>query len=139
MAFRGRKILGSYVTLSVLCRDGVGDPLPPDEAPLASIYGDAGHITTFRIPPCERAIIPGYFQYGLFLGPSYSVGVYSVVYSWHFTTDYYGEVDTFTVIPSGNHDGSVISMHYYERPGARFLVQQLDSGKLIVAKNPHLG
>jgi hypothetical protein len=139
MAYRGRQQLGTEITLTVLCVDGNGAPVAPTNAPMMEVYDSAGNqITGKRIPPLEQAVVTGLFQYNLFLGALFSAGTYTVVYRWVSGGNHYGEMDTFEIIPGGHADGSVISLYFYERPGARFLVQQLDSGKLVQGKNPRV-
>src|SRR3954463_583287 len=108
MAWRGRKALGSFLTLSVLTTDGAGSPVEPDEAPLALVLGSSGLILSKRLPPAERAQVTGYFQYGLFLGESFSAGHYEVVYQWLASGTAGAEVDYFAVIEGGDPGGSVI-------------------------------
>jgi hypothetical protein len=136
--YRGRFQLGFEVPLGVLCVNGSDTPVAPTAAPLMEVYSASALVLSKRIPPLDRAAVTGLFQYGLFLGPLFSTGAHTVVYHWASGGTSYASADTFEIIPGGHQDGAVISLYFYERPGARFLVQQLDAGKLVRGRNPRV-
>lgn len=140
MAYRGRYPLGVEIPLGVLCVNASGTPIAPTEAPLLEVYSDAAAspVVVKRIPPLERAAVTGLFQYPLFLGGAFSAGHHTAVYRWRNGGTQFHSSDTFQVIAGGHEDGAVISLFWYEQPGSRFLVQQLDSGKLVRGRNPRV-
>ncbi len=139
MPWRGRHQLGVEVPLGVLCVDANGVAVAPTDAPWMEVYASTEDvIVAKRIPPLERGVVTGLFQYGLFLSSLFTEGTYTVKYNWISGGVSYAELDTFEVMPGGNAGGAVISLYFYERPGARFLVQQLDSGRLVRGRNPRV-
>jgi hypothetical protein len=74
------------------------------------------------------------------LGSSFPAGRYRVSYHWT-VGGYAGEAeDNFEVAAGGDPAGAVISLCWYERPHANFLIMQLDpaSGRLLFGRNPSL-
>jgi hypothetical protein len=141
MLYRGRYFQGTEIPLGVQVVDVNSVPTAPDAAPTMDVFSPSGKaISGKAIPAVEKAILTGLFYYKLFLGPLYSPGLYSVSYRW--TTGggaFLGmDVDTFEVLPGGNAKGCAISLAYIDRPQAKFIIQQWDSGRLRKNRNPRL-
>ena len=134
--FRGDVQLGQEVVLGLQCHDTNMVPVVPDSSPVIDVYAPGHVISAKKIPVMDRSGVKGYFQYGLFLDQKYTVGQCLVTYRWT-TGAYQGYCeDTFMILPGGHPDGSVISLSWYHRPHANFLVAQLTSGKLVKGRNP---
>lgn len=140
MPYRGRWQLGEHVPMQVQCRNSTGAPVAPTAAPTLSVYDSSGTriVNEKTIPVLDRFGTTGLFGIWLYLTSAFAAGQYAAVYSWTsgvFTGRF---VEQFEVVAGGNADGAVISMYYYQRPHARFVVQQLDSGRLVKNRNPSL-
>lgn len=136
--FRGRRALGQYLTLSVRTLNSSGEPVAPDACPLLDVWTAAGvKVRSLRIPIEDAGAVTGYFSYRLHLGPLFATGQYIAVYHWKASSHSGMEVDQFEVLP-GHGEGAVIAATEYVRPHARFLVHQLDSGKLKRGRNPRV-
>ncbi len=139
MNFLGRFQLGDIVPLFLLARTAGGTPSPVAAPPTVEVWSSAGDkVVSKEMPIIDRYTYDGTFLLPVALGAGFVAGVYTVVY--HFTIgSYYGiETANFEVMPGGHTDGTVVSMYFYERPQARFIVQQLDSGLMIQGRNPSL-
>ena len=136
---RGRFQLGEHVPLAVLCRNSSGQPAAPDAAPQVDVYSDTTHPTTGKaIPAQDKSLVTGLFTYRLFLGSGFVVGRYTVTYHWVIGANHGMQVDDFEIVGGGHEDGEVISMYFYDRPHADFIVQQLSSGKVVRGRNPEV-
>lgn len=133
--YRGRIRLGGEAILGVqTTSDGVIPALPTSTAPLLDVYDSVGHVVSKRIPLLDRD--SALFQYRLFLGSTFTAGLCTVTYRWT-TGSYEGyEMDTFEIIPGGNADGIVLSMTFYKRPMADFVLRQTNAGVILRGKNP---
>lgn len=139
MSYRGRYQIGEYVPLTVWCIDGNGTPTLPDQAPIARVYSDAALVLDVRMPIRDRYILTGYFQYPLFLDGRFAAGGHRVVYEYQLSsTLYMADLDTFEVTAGGHADGAILSMFWFNRPTADFLLTQVDSGRLVRRRNPRL-
>lgn len=138
MAYRGRYQLGQHLPIMVLARGSDETPGVPTDTPRATIYSPAGAVVMFfDLPVVDRYSQTGLFGMPLRLGADFATtGLYRAEYHY-LIGSYYGiEEDGFEIVAGGNADGSVISMYYYDRPHAKFIVQELDSGKLRQGRNP---
>lgn len=137
--YRGRHTLGQHLNLSVRTTDGATTPLLPDACPVLDVYTAAGvKVRSRLIPVADAGAVTGYFAYRLFLGADLAVGQYLAVYHWRSGSAAYAELDTFEVTGGGQGEGCVLAMREFVRPNARFVVHQLDSGKLKRGRNPRL-
>lgn len=134
---RGRYQLGQEVVLSVLCTDASGTPTAPTSAPHLDVFRGATKVLSGALlPSLDVGATTGLFQRSLFLGAIFSAGRHTVVYRY-LVGSYLGQhTEEFEIVAGGNANGHVIAAHWYERPHAGFVVQQLDSGKLIKGRNP---
>lgn len=132
--------LGDRLPLEVFCQNAAGLPVEPDAAPVATVY--AGSATTSVVsqllPPADRFGAPGLFQHTMHLDGRFNTGRYNVLFSWLASGSPRVSLARFYVLPNGNAAGAVIAMTHYRQPQAEFLVQQLDSGRLVKGRNPRL-
>ena len=135
--YRGRYMLGDHLPLGVLTVDGSQTPVAPTAAPTLDIYSSSAKVIANKSLPCiDRYGVTGVFGMRLFLDARYATGLYCVVYRWT-TGSYKGlEIDDFEIIAGGDPDGVPIATHLYHRPDSDFIVQQLDSGRIIKGRNP---
>jgi hypothetical protein len=139
MSYRGRFQIGQEIPLGALCRDGNGTPTVPTLPPLMEIRDDAGaKIVSKKIPIMDRYGQTGLFQYNQFLDGRFSVGHYTVIF--YYTAGSYLGIDTdeFDLVAGGNEEGAVISMYYFAKPHASFVVQQTSGGLLFAGRNPSI-
>lgn len=132
----GRYQLGEYLPLVCLCVQPGRIPVAPDEAPTAVIVGSSGQVFGRQLPPADPNVQPALFGQQIFLGSGFAVGHFVVMYHWRIGGVPYGSKAAFEITAGGSVDGTVISMYPYLKPQAKYLVQQLDSGRLVVGKNP---
>lgn len=137
MAWIGRYQLGQSISLFLVTRNADGTPAVPESPPVASISLPGGTVVLAKeMPVVDRYQYDGLFLLPVFLGGLFAEGLYSVAYQFAVGGLSITESDNFQVLPGGNADGNVVSMYFYERPQARFIVQQLDSGKIVQGRNP---
>jgi hypothetical protein len=140
MAFRGRYQVGQKVPLGCFCIDANGVPTPPAAAPTMDIFSPANAliISADLVPIVDPANAPGYFQQNWFLTSYYTaVGLYTVIYHWVIgSAPAFQSEDTFEVVDGGNYSGSIIALHYHDRPWAQNLIYQMDGGNLAKGRNP---
>jgi len=134
----GRYQLGTSVPVPLLCVDGSNTPVVPDAAPYARIMHGATVVANVQMPILDSLAQTGLFHYPLYLDSSYAVGSYQAILSW-VTGSFHGlDAHDFEIIPAGHVDGAVTSMYFYRRPHADFVVQGLQSGKIIPGRNPRV-
>lgn len=138
MAYRGRYQLGQHLPLLVLCRNGNDTPTVPSDVPRATIWSPGNtRILAKDVPVLDRFGQTGLFGGVVFLNNDYSThGTYTIEYRYLAGGHYGIDTDQFEIMAGGHKDGSVIAMHYFDRPHAKFIVQQLDSGRLVQGRNP---
>ena len=135
----GRFQLGQTLSLLLLTVDGSGTPQVPLVPPWLKIWQGASLILKAEMPIIERFKQTGLFLARVFLGPAFTPALYEVEYTYQIDGSYNGVVtDNFEIMPGGNADGNVMSMYFYDRPQAQFIVQSLDSGKIVQGRNPTL-
>lgn len=133
----GRFQVGQVVMPAVKTLNVDGDSAAPDVAPTATITGPDG----FARGPFKLAMRGGSTEFALpvFLGLEFSLGTYSLSYSYTVDGDAIDtDGDSFEVIAGGDPGGRVISMVAYDRPEARYVVAQLTSGRIVQGRNPRL-
>ena len=89
-----------------------------------------------RIPVKDPDLVTGQFLFRVFLNHDFSVGRYTVHYTWAYSSNTYIDIDTFEIVAGGDPDGAINSMYFYHRPHADFVVYQLTSGKIQKRRNP---
>lgn len=136
---RGRIQLGEHLHLTVRTTDADGRPVAPDACPLLSVYDPTGaKLVSKLIPIADPAAVTGYFGYRLHLGAGFTIGKYRVLYTWAASGHHGAELDSFEATGGGDNQGCVIALKEFVRPHARFVVHQLDSGRLKRGRNPRL-
>lgn len=134
--YRGRFPLGNDVPLLLLTRNAAGAAVVPDAPPTLDVWSSSGKVKTLLLPVLDRYGTTGLFAFKLFLDGTYAAGLYTAEYRWQ-ASGYQGlDHDNFEVIPGGDGGGTVLALYHYERPHARFLVQELTSGALVRGRNP---
>lgn len=138
--YLGRYFQGQQVPLTLSATDQNGTPGLPGAAPTARVRGDAGVLQVLALPILDRYGATGLFQTLLTLGSSFPAGRYRVSYHWTQGGFTGTTEDVFEVAPGGDAAGAIISMAWYERPHANFLILQTDpsSGQLLFGRNPSL-
>lgn len=136
--YRGRYQLGEILALCCLTVDGSKTPGAPTQAPVAIVMADSAQLFTMRLPVHDRFGQTGYFQHPLLIDGRFSAGDYRVIYQWVIGSTAYSSQDDFTVVAGGNTDGPVLGLFYFRRPGADYLLQHVDSGRLIRKRNPRV-
>jgi hypothetical protein len=138
MPYLGRYQLGQFVPLAVRTVNGSDVAGLPDDAPAALVYSDSGKVLTQLLPIKDRFAVTGFFFHRLPLGAAFAAGRHWVLYQWLRSGTHFAESDVFEIGDGGHADGAVLALHHYRRPNAEFVVQQLDSGKLVRGRNPRL-
>lgn len=139
MAFIGRYKLGDAVPLYVKTVDTNGVATLPDDCPTVKVWNSSGTlILNQKMPIIERFTQTGNFCYPLFLGVLWATGTYTAVYYWTTGSQTFNglDCDTFEIVDGGNKDGNVIAMYFFDRPQAKYVVYETDSGVLIQGRNP---
>lgn len=134
--YLGRWQLGERLPLSVRCRSSADTPAEPASAPLAMIYSDSGFVTSQLMPITDRYGVTGVFAFELLLDGRFAVGRHTVIYHYTISSVPLMAQQDFEVVAAGNFDGAGLSMFYYRRPGAGYLLTHQDSGRLIRKRNP---
>lgn len=136
----GRWQLGTYVPLTVLTQAANGAAILPDDQVNLVLFDTATYTRQgpYRLPVVDSVNRPGVFTYGLFLTSDFSPGRYIVEFRWN-VAGYIGlKADIFDVVEGGNSDGSIVSIDFWNRPEADYVIAILDGGKIIQGRNPVL-
>lgn len=139
--FLGRYQQGVELPLTLQCVDAAGAPQDPAHDPVVTVYRDASPPVLIQSIPLAadmRGVVTGFFRRPLFLNHLYgTAGRYLVVFRWQDADGVaHSRAGSFTLLPGGSSDGAVIAMAYVQRPDARYLVWQTDSGRLVRGRNP---
>jgi hypothetical protein len=136
--FMGRYYLGHEVPIRVLTVNAARTPTAPDRCPDLEVCDDQGGkvATGVLLPAVDRPAQTGYFQVRVRLDGRFTAGRYEAVVRYE-AGNYQGQVvRPFDVVAGGSTDGAVLAMASFERPHARLVVAQLDSGRLVKKTNP---
>jgi hypothetical protein len=135
--YLGRYQLGDTVNVILLCHDANRTPGMPNNVPLMKVWDPGNNLVLAAFMPIlDQYIKPGLFYYQLLLDTNFDVGNYGLTFYWQ-QGSYSGiESSNFEIVPGGDPDGAVISMFFYYRPQANFVMQQLEAGKVIEKRNP---
>jgi hypothetical protein len=137
MAYIGRYQLGETLPLLAQTHDANGVAATPADVPTVKIWNSAGALVLARkMPSIERFTQTGRFLLPVFLNGVFATDLYRAVYHYNVSTYRGLDVDYFQVIDGGNADGNVISMYFFDRPQAKYIVYQTDAGVLIQGRNP---
>jgi hypothetical protein len=132
MADLGRYRRGDKLTLHC------ATPSVPDHAPIAVILDQSNYpVAALSLPKADASRKA--FELQVFVGDGFALGSYSVSYQFS-VGGVPGNVpgDSFTVIAGGDSGGEVISLYSCDRPEARFVIAQLNSGRLVRGRNPSI-
>jgi hypothetical protein len=135
----GRVQLGNNVVIAILTKTG-GVPAVPDNVPTVRIYAASTGtlVYTAKMPVADRYGATGMFLLPIFLNAAFSVGQYYATVGYQIQGTQVLEPYNFEIVPGGDVRGSVISMTWYDRPQAKFVVMETDSGRLEYGRNPRL-
>lgn len=150
--YLGRYQQGDQLPLKCLCVNAAGVPTMPDNVPSFKFFTPAGALytgfgTNGLLPPMDRYGTTALFGVAFPVGAAFATtGGWRVVYTWSIGTFTGLSEDTFEIVPGGNPSGNVISMYYYQRPQADFIVIQTDGdaqvlvgeGEIRAGRNPRL-
>lgn len=131
MSDYGRFRLGERVAVEVVI-SGV-----PDDNPVAVVMpsGGGGTAANQRMGYDKVA---GVFRATIRLGATFGLGTYAVSVTYSIAGIASNIQSTFTVVGGGDQAGAVISLYAFDRPEARYVLAQLDGGKLVQGRNPKL-
>ncbi len=138
MSYLGRYMLGQRIFLGVRCLGAAGVPSLPDEAPVAQVYSSTALVLSLRLPIQDRQDLDGWFGASLLLDSRFVEGPGRVLYQYTVSGTAGGQVDQFEIVPGGQADGAGLALVYYSRPASDFVLQQVDSGRLLRRRNPRL-
>lgn len=130
----GRYFAGSWVPISVLAKEAAN---LPSYAPVVTIYRGATKIASAAMPVADRA--NGWFVLELQLDATYTAGHYAAHVSYVIAGSPRVSVFYFESLGGDGAAGAVVSMAFYDRPQAKFLVQRLDSNIRRLVRNPRGG
>ena len=137
--YAGEYVLGESVPLLLRTKAANGVPTEPADAPDVVVWKGATQVLAAQMPVIERRLYPGTFYSSLYLGTVFGTGNYCCEFRWVLAGGYQGSGETtFRVLPGGHVDGSIVTMYFFDRPQARFLVQQAERGVLLPGKNPSI-
>lgn len=132
--------VGREVTYRVHTTNASKTPQAPDEAPLMFLY-DANGTTIYggrSVPSRDYPLKTGLFEGRIFLDERFEVGNYTLRVSWLVSGTEFSRTLCFEVIPASDGSGQVLSMYYFQKPNANYLVQGRDSGRIYKGKNPRV-
>ena len=137
--YRGRYQLGKHLPIGVQCVNATRVPSAPTAAPSFRIYKhDATFIIAGSLPPTERYLATGLFEYRQFLTAAFSVGWYYVRYTWAVLGVNFAAFDAFEVVAGGSAGGQINSMFFLDRTDGDWIVTQSDSGNTNINRGPRL-
>lgn len=130
----GRFFQGQFVPISVLAKEAAN---LPTHAPVLTIYRGVTKISTAAMPVADLA--NGLFVLEVQLDASYTAGHYAAHVSYVLVGSPRVAVFYFESLGGDGAAGAVVSMAFYDRPQAKFLVQRLDSNIRRLVRNPKGG
>lgn len=137
----GRRELGEWLPIYLVCRSGPLVEAAPVVAPAYSIYpgdSDTPLESDVTMPPINRDELTGHFLAHHRLGPKFSTGHYRVLKEWTVGTNSFAETDSFEIVGGGSSKGAYVGLFWYERPHAKYLIGQLDDGTIERRPSPRL-
>lgn len=130
----GRFFAGAFVPIAALCKEAAALPA---SAPVVRIYRGTTLIASASMPVADRA--NGLFVLETQLGDLFTVGHYAAHVSYVLAGSPRTAIYYFESLGGDGADGAVVSMAFYDRPHAKFLVQRLDSNVRRLVRNPRGG
>ena len=136
--YLGRHQLGTWLDITLQCLDLNGIAVMPTYVPVLKVWSASALVLNQEMPLVDKQIQVGLFCYHLFLGDVFAEGPYSYDTVYIHGGAVFMNTGRFDVIAGGNVDGQTLSVHYYHRPHADFIVSQVESGKLLKGKSPRV-
>jgi hypothetical protein len=131
--YLGTVVLGRRAPFLVQTLGAGRVPALPMVPPTATLYDAGGNVAaTFELPILDLAA--GLFGMGVRLS-TLAPGRYCVLYQYR-VNGYPGRVIDFLDLAAGDDAGAVISLFAHDRPEARYVLAQLDGGRLVQGRNP---
>lgn len=127
----GRFFSGAFVPIAALAKEAA---ILPTSAPTIRIYNGSTLIATASMPVADRT--NGLFVLEVQLSATYATGHYAAHVSYVLAGSPRVAIFYFECLGGGGEAGAVVSMAFYDRPHARFLVQRLDSNVRRLVRNP---
>ena len=134
--YRGRFQQGQTLGMLLVTTDASSTPQKPDRPPVLKIWQGATLVLSAEVPMIDRATDLGHFLARVFLGNSFPAASYEVTFQWQVGSYAGMQTDNFDVVPGGSPDGNIMAMYFYRRPHANFVIQSLESGRIIEGRNP---
>lgn len=128
----GRFFAGAFVPIAVLAKEGSD---LPTSAPLLTVYRGSTQILSASMPVADRA--NGWFVLEKQMDATFTAGHYAAHVSYVLDGSPRVAIFYFEVVGGADGaSGAIVSMAFYDRPHAKFLVQRLDSNIRRLVKNP---
>lgn len=127
----GRYFAGAFVPIAVLAKEGSE---LPESAPTIRVYRGDTLVFTASMPVADR--LNGWFVLEKQLDDTFTAGHYAAHVSYVLDGESRVAMFMFECLGGDGADGAVVSMAFYDRPHARFLVQRLDSNIRRLVRNP---
>lgn len=135
MSYYGFHQKGDEVYVPVATLSGEGFPLNPDNPPLCLIFNPSGVLEKqFTVPRVHNGTDPWLFAMEHFLGKTFSLGKYTVIFAYDDAPDYYITAAYFDVYDTGDSHGNPISLTSVSFENVKYVVSQLTSGAIIRGK-----
>jgi hypothetical protein len=131
MADLGRVQRGNYIALRLAATS------QPDSLPTATIRDPGNSILDTVTMFIEGDDFLGWSAI-VWLGGGLALGTYQATYLYSVDGSPFTTTDQFEVVAGGDSGGKVISLFSYTRPEGSYVLAQLESGRLVQGKNPHL-
>ncbi len=130
----GRFFAGAFVPIAVLAKE---DDDLPESAPTVRIYRGDTLIVSANMPVADRA--NGWFVLEKQMDATFTAGHYAAHVSYVLDGSPRVAIFYFECLGGAGAAGAVVSMAFYDRPHAKFLVQRLDSNIRRLVRNPRGG
>ncbi len=130
----GRFFAGAFVPIAALAKEA--DDLPTF-APVVNVYRGATLVFSASMPVADRA--NGWFVLEKQLDATFTAGHYAAHISYVLDGSPRVAMFYFESLGGDGAAGAVVSMAFYDRPHAKFLVQRLDSNIRRLVRNPRGG
>jgi len=136
----GRKQIGDLLAVPISCTNASSVPVDPDTPPSVSVYDSSGTRVSgpVSVPPKDQVGTTGMFEHRVRLDDAFSVGAYSVLFSWTSGVFNGSSAAWFEIMPGGHSSGAVFSMEYLRRPVDRWIVYETESDEVFLGKNPRI-
>ncbi len=139
----GRKQLGDWLPIKLLCRNTSFAEAAPVIAPSYTIYPNDSDspvtgADTVSMPPIHRDELTGHFRSFHKLDSNFSTGQYRILKEYTIGSSAFAKEDRFEIVAGGHTGGAYVSLFWYSRPHADFLIGQLDDGTIEMRPSPRI-